>query len=35
MKHLGQYREDNTQRNPLADVPREAVKALVERLKGG
>jgi phage terminase small subunit len=35
MKHLGQYREDNNQRNPLADVPREAVKALVERLKGG
>jgi phage terminase small subunit len=34
MKHLGQYREDNNQRNPLADVPRESLKALVDRLKG-
>jgi phage terminase small subunit len=33
MKHLGQYREDNSQRNPLAEVPREALKALVDRLK--
>lgn len=33
MKHLGQYREDNTQRNPLGDVPRDLVKALAERLR--
>lgn len=34
MKHLGQYREDNDQRNPLAGLPRETLQALVERLGG-
>lgn len=34
MKHLGQYREDNTQRNPLSDVPRDALLALVAKLGG-
>ncbi len=32
MKHLGMYREDNNQRNPLAGVPRETLKALAEKL---
>jgi phage terminase small subunit len=34
MKHLGLYREDNKQRNPLDGLPREVLKDLVDRLKG-
>jgi phage terminase small subunit len=34
MKHLGLYREDNKQRNPLDGLPREVLKDLVGRLKG-
>lgn len=34
MKHLGMFERDNSQRNPLADVPRDALKALVEKLSG-
>jgi phage terminase small subunit len=33
MKHLGLFREDNKQRNPLEGLPREMVKQLAERLK--
>jgi len=32
MKHLGMFREDNDQRNPLAGLPRETLKALAAKL---
>ncbi|MBP7483942.1 MAG: terminase small subunit [Aquabacterium sp.] len=35
MKHLGLFEKDNSQANPLGDVPREALKALVLKLGGG
>lgn len=34
MKHLGMFSEDNKQRNPLDGIPRDTLKALVERLGG-
>lgn len=34
MKHLGMFREDNNQRNPLSDLPRDMIKDLVAKLGG-
>ena len=34
MKHLGLFERDNQQRNPLEGVPRDTLRALVERLGG-
>lgn len=33
MKHLGMFEADNLQKSALADLPREMVKAIVERLR--
>ena len=33
-KHLGMFREDNNQRNPLSDLPRDMIKDLVAKLGG-
>jgi phage terminase small subunit len=35
MKHLGMFERDNKQRNPLEGVPRETLRAIAERLRGG
>lgn len=34
MKHLGMFKADNVQRNPLDGLPREVLKAIAERLRG-
>jgi phage terminase small subunit len=34
MKHQGLYKADNLQRNPLEGLPRETLKAIVEKLSG-
>lgn len=34
MKHLGLFKADNVQRNPLDGLPRETLKAIAERLRG-
>jgi phage terminase small subunit len=33
MKHLGMFEADNLQKGPLSDIPRELLRAMVERLR--